>query len=116
MLWPDGVAVPSFCASFRSRLLVGSVGRGQGWNEVESRSDAGGGLDADRPGRHILRNREDRSSSSYGRKGTGVGEIERINLDAIDYVDKMFQRPINRNNDMVAFTRFNANVETRSGI
>jgi len=45
-----------------------------------------------------------------------VGEIERINLDAIDYVDKMFQRPINRNNDMVAFTRFNANVETRSGI
>jgi excisionase family DNA binding protein len=46
-------------ASFRSLLLVGSVGRGQGWNEVESRSDAGGGLDADRPDRHILRNRED---------------------------------------------------------
>jgi len=110
-LLPDGVAVLGSWASSRSLLLVGSVGRGQGWNEVESRSDAGGGLDAGRPGRHILRNREDSSSSSYGRKGTGVGEIERIKIDAIDYVDKMFQRPINRNNDLVAFTRFNANVE-----
>jgi excisionase family DNA binding protein len=40
-------------------LLVGSGGRCQGCNEVKSRSDAGGGLDADRADRHILSNRED---------------------------------------------------------
>jgi len=40
-----------------------------------------------------------------------MGEIERIKVDAIGYVDKLFQLPINRKNDLVAFTRFNANVE-----